>query len=271
MSDMIRKFFPGFRKKIALALGGGAARGLASIGVLKVLETVYGAGKLPFDMIVGTSIGSMIGAAYSAGIPVADIEKKALEFNWPSMLDFGFGRTGLLKGERFQAIIHDLIGGKRFEDLKIPFALTTTDIESGEELVHASGDLTKLVRASCSWPGFFASVEVDGRLLADGGIRNTIPTKAARKLGADLIVAVDPGFAVKKQKIDNAVKALVQSFQIMGEELNTYQARAADIVIKPFLENIDQFDFSQTEFIIQQGEIAASRRVDDILRKVPKR
>lgn len=259
-----------FRKKqkIILALGGGGARGLSNIGVLKVLERSFGREHMPFDMIVGTSIGSLIGAAYCLGTSPEEIEKKAEMFSWPKIVDLGFSSTGLLKGNKFSDIISDIVGNKGFDDLKIPFGLTTTDIETGEECAHTSGDMVRLIRASCSWPGIFSAVEVGGRLLTDGGVRNSIPTKAAKDLGATLILAVDPGFCVKCQKINNAMTALIQSIQIMGEELNAYQARAADVVIKPVLENVDQFDFDRAAEIIAGGETAALDKIRTIKRKL---
>lgn len=240
--------------KRILVLGGGAARGLCNIGVLKALEKEYGYGKLPFDMIVGTSIGSLVGAGYSLGVSASELEKIALGFHWPDLVDIGLRRTGLMKGEKLQQNISDLIGDRGFSDCKIPFALTTTDIENGQELTHVSGDLVKLVRASCSWPGIFSAVDIEGRLLVDGGVRNSVPTKAAKQLGASFIAAVNPGFSVKPRKIDNFLKALVQSIQIMGEELNMYQSLAADIIIKPELKGYDQFDFDSAADIIKQGE-----------------
>ncbi len=258
-----------FRKrKTVLVLGGGAARGLSNLGVLKVMERHFGRDNMPFDMMVGTSIGSLIGAAYCAGTPIDELEEEAVKFGWPTLLDLGFHPTGFIKGDKLENIITEMIRNKGFDDLRIPFAVTTTDIETGQELVHTSGDLIRLVRASCSWPGFFSSVRIDGRLLADGGLRNTIPTKAAYGFGATFVIAVNPGFAVKNQKIDNALKALLQSFQIMGDELNAYQARAADVVIKPVLKDIDQFDFDKAAFIIQQGETAAEKQVKKIKRRL---
>ncbi|HNX91128.1 MAG TPA: patatin-like phospholipase family protein, partial [Candidatus Omnitrophota bacterium] len=152
--------------------------------------------------------------------------------------------------------------------LKIPFALTTTDLQNGEELIHTSGDLVRLVRASCSWPGFFSSVDVDGRMLVDGGLRNSVPTKAAYLLGGTFVVAVNPGFAISSEKIDNAFKALAQSIQIMGEELNAYQAYAADLAICPEIKNVDQFGFDKSEYIMKQGDIAAEAVMEKLKRKL---
>ena len=258
-----------FRKrKIVLALGGGSARGLCNIGVLKVLERHFGRDKMPFDMIVGTSIGSLIGAAYSLGMPLEELERRALGFTWPSLVDLGLYPTGLIKGDKLEKIIVDIIGSGSFDDMKIPFALTTADIETGEELTHDSGDLVKLIRASCSWPGIFSAVEIDGRLLVDGGVRNSVPTKAAQGSGATFVLAVNPGFAVKNQKVHNVMQALIQSIQIMGEELNEYQAEVADVAIKPELKDIDQFDFAKAEMIIKQGELAAEKCMRKLKRKL---
>lgn len=256
------------KQKRILALGGGGARGLCNIGVIKVLEKHFGKGHLPFDMVVGTSIGSLIGAAYCLGTNIEEIERKAHHFKWQNIVDLGFHRTGLIKGDKFAKIIVDIIGKKGFKDMKIPFALTTTVIETGGEMIHTSGELVKLIQASCAWPGVFSAVEVDGMLLSDGGVRNSIPTKAAQELGGTFIIAVNPGFGIKKQKVRNAIEALIQTVQIMGEELNAYQAEVADVAIKPVLENIDQFDFDKAAIIIQNGELAAEKEMTLLKRKL---
>lgn len=256
------------KRKVVLALGGGSARGLAHIGILKVFEKHFGRDKLPFDMIVGTSIGSFIGAAYCLGTPLEELEKMALKFAWPTMVDPGLYTTGLIKGDKLEKIISSIIGDKGFRDMKLPFALTTTDIETGEELVHTSGDLIKLIRASCSWPGVFTAVEIDGRLLVDGGVRNSIPTKAAYEMGATFVVAINPGFAVRHQRIKHVMEAIIQFIQIMGEELNAYQSRVADMAIKPNLPDIDQFGYDKAEIIIHQGELAAEEVIGKLKRKL---
>ncbi len=256
------------RKKVALVLGGGSARGLCNIGVIETLKKNCPNDGIPFDLVVGSSIGSLIGATYCLGIPLSVMKEKALKIGWRDLVDPGVRQTGLLKGEKLEKIIRDVIGDKGFRDMKKPFALTTTNIETGEEIYHTSGDLIKLIRASCSWPGIFSAVNVDGKLLADGGIRNSVPTKVAHKLGADFVVAVNPGFCVKNQKIDNVLKAFVQSVQILGEELNDYQSRLADIAIVPHLENVDQFDFDQANYIISQGRIATEKKMHKIKLKL---
>jgi NTE family protein len=256
------------KRMIALALGGGAARGLCNVGILKQLEKNFGRKKMPFDMMVGSSIGGLVGAAYCLGVPIQKIEEAALTVSSSRLVDFSLNSTGVLKGEKLEKIIKSMLDGKGFEDFEIPFAVTTTDIQTGEELVHTSGELVKLVKASCSWPGFFSSTEIDGRLLADGGIRNSVPTKAAYAMGASFVVATNPGFAISDEKIDNVFKALVQSIQIMGAELNEYQAEIANVVIKPELKNIHQFDFDQAQYIMAQGEQAAHDCMKELKRKL---
>jgi NTE family protein len=223
---------------------------------------------MPFDMVIGTSIGSLIGAAYSLGMPLEELEQRTRDFNWQNLVDLGLFPTGLIKGDKLENLIRECVGDNTFADMKIPFALTTTDIETGEELTHTSGDLVKLIRASCSWPGIFSAVKIEGRLLVDGGVRNSVPTKAAIEAGATFILAVNPGFAVTKNEVNNVLKALVQSIQIMGEELNLYQSEAANIVIKPPLKNVDQFDFDKATYIIKEGELAAEEKIKKIQHKL---
>ncbi|MBN2453404.1 MAG: patatin-like phospholipase family protein [Candidatus Omnitrophica bacterium] len=248
------------RRKVTLVLGGGSARGVAHVGVLKVLERE----KIPIDMIVGTSMGAMIGAAYSVGMPISVMEDHAYKFVTKRLLDPTMPKMGLLAGDKLEANIKALVDDKQFEDCRIPLAIVTNDIETGEEVIFRKGNLTKVVRASCSWPGIFNPVRIDGRLLCDGGIKHSVPTKIARSLGADYIIAVDVGFCVRKGKVDNIFQMIVQSFQIMGEELNHYQSRDADSIIKVFLPNIDQAAFEKGREIVAHGIEAAEAAVGRI-------
>ena len=237
------------RPRVTLVLGGGSARGLAHIGVLKVLERE----KIPIDMVVGTSMGAFIGAAYAMGVPVAKIEAEAYKFSINRLLDPTMPKIGLLAGDKLEKTIQELLNHKTFHDCRIPLAVVTTDIETGDEVVHREGDLTRIVRASCSWPGIFNPVRIDGRLLSDGGIKSSVPTQIALSLGAQYIIAVDVGFCVKKGKITNIFQVILQSFQITGEELNKYQGYEADTVIKIALEDIDQAAFNRSKEIVAEG------------------
>lgn len=254
-----------FKKpKIVLALGGGAARGIANIGVLKVLHREG----IPIDLVVGTSIGGLIGAAYCLGVHPYYMEKVALKFSWKKLADFSISRISLIKGKKLTKFVSDFTDKKTFKDMKIPFAITTTDIETGEEQLHTKGNLQKLIRASCSWPGIFAPVIIDGRKLTDGGIRNSIPVKMAKRLGATKIIAVDIGFCVRKGKISNLFQMFIQSIQILGEELDAYQSKQADVIIKPKLHNIDQFAFNRAKTAIRDGEEAAKEAIPKIRKKL---
>jgi NTE family protein len=168
---------------------------------------------------------------------------------------------GLLSGGKLETAIRDLVDNKKFSDCRIPFAAVTTNIETGEEVVHQTGDLVKVIRASCSWPGIFNPVRIDGKLLVDGGIKNSVPTKIARSLGADYVLAVDVGFCVKTGTIKNIFQMILQSFQITGEELNKYQSYDADFVIKVDLGNIDQAAFEKAREAIHKGVEAAKKAI----------
>lgn len=250
-------FLKGPRKKVTLVLGGGSARGIAHIGVLKVLERE----KIPIDNIIGTSMGALIGAAYALGMPTSRMEDYAHNFTMKKLLDPTMPAMGMLAGEKLEQRVRDLLDDKTFEDCKIPVAVVTNDIETGEEVIFKKGPLVKVVRASCSWPGIFNPVRIDGRLLSDGGIKHSVPTKMAKDMGAEYILAVDVGFCVRKGRVENIMQMIVQSFQIMGEELNQYQSRDADAVIKVFLPNIDQAAFERSREIIAKGAEAAEASV----------
>ncbi|MDP3804641.1 MAG: patatin-like phospholipase family protein [Candidatus Omnitrophota bacterium] len=245
-------------------LGGGSARGLAHIGVLSVLERE----KIPIDSIVGTSMGALVGAAYSVGQSIRNMEDKAYKFSANKLLDPTIPRMGLLAGERLEASIIDLIGDKGFGDCKIPLAIVTTDIQTGEEIVHRSGNLVKVIRASCSWPGIFNPVKIDGRILTDGGIKNSIPTRIAKAQNADYILAVDVGFCVKRGEIKNIFQMILQSFQITGEELNKYQSIEADLVIKVDLCDLDQMAFERSREAIEKGEKAAELLITQLKKDI---
>lgn len=244
------------KKKVVLVLGGGSARGIAHIGVLKVLERE----KIPIDMIVGTSMGALVGAAHAVGIPMKRMEEKAYAFSANMLIDPTIPKMGLLAGNKLENVIRDVIENRTFKDCRIPLAIVTTDIEANEEVVYQNGDLVKIIRASCSWPGIFNPVNMGGRLIVDGGVKNSVPTSAAKTLdGYDYTIAVDVGFCVRKARIENALQMILQSFQIMGNELNKYQARAADVAISVELGDFDQTAFGRAREAVAKGVEAAEK------------
>lgn len=177
------------KKKIGLALGSGAARGLAHIGVLKVLEREG----LSVDCISGSSIGAVIGALYASGVPVTQMEEVACGVNWAQLarlIDPILPTSGLIDGRKVSAFFNELLPARTFEELSIPLAVTATDVESGEALTIRRGDLHEALRAAISFPGIFTPVAFDGRFLIDGGVSNPVPIDIVRELGAEVTVGV---------------------------------------------------------------------------------
>jgi len=255
------------KKKVALVLGGGSARGFAHIGVLKVFQRE----KINFDLVVGTSIGAFIGAYYALGEDITRAEDIALKYDVRESLDIMLPPVmGLIKGERIYNVIKDLLGETRFSDTKIPFVAVAADIENGQEYVFTEGSIAEAVRVSCSYPGIFVPQRINNHLLVDGGIVNTVPVSVAKRMGADIVVAVDVGFCVQAGEIKNIFGVILQAFQITGDVLNRYQAMEADIIIKPDLGSINQLDFASAAIAIQKGEIAALEKLKVVKKRVKK-
>ncbi len=246
------------KKKIALVLGGGSARGLAHIGALKVFQKE----NIKFDLIVGTSIGAFIGAYYALGKDIMGAEEMALKFKANDNLDITIPPAmGIIKGNRIYEIIKVMLDNKAFSDAKVPVAVVAADIENGEEVVFTEGPLAEAVRVSCSYPGIFVPHRIGGRLLVDGGILNTVPVSVARRMGADIVVAIDVGFCVQAGEIKNIFSIILQTYQIMGDELNRYQSQQADMVIRPDLAGIDQLAFTKPKMAIESGERAVTENL----------
>ena len=255
------------KKKIALVLGGGAARGIAHIGALKVLKRH----KIPINMVVGTSIGSIVGAVYALGVSLKNLEEVALKTGWQDLANFALSKTGFLEGKNLERVIREAIEEKGFSDLKMPLAIVTTDIESGEEFVITSGDLAKSIRASCSIPGIFIPARIEGKMLVDGGLRSTVPSEVAKRIGADFVIAIDVGYCVRKGKISNIFQVLFQSIQIIGNELSKHERMPSDVVIEvPLGQDIDQMAFDKAAEIISIGEKAAEAAMPGLLAQMKK-
>ncbi|NQU74326.1 MAG: patatin-like phospholipase family protein [Candidatus Omnitrophica bacterium] len=254
------------KKKKALVLSGGSARGIAHLGAIRVLKREG----IEFDLVVGTSIGALVGAAYCLDRSLDEIEQMALRITATDLLDVTISRMGLTEGNKLENIIREIVGDKTFKDMKVPLAVTAIDVEAGLDVYFTEGeDLVKTIKASCSLPGIFKPVEFDGKLLIDGGMRQHLPTEIAKKLGADFIVAVDVGFCVKKGKINSMLGVIMQSIQIMGQELSAGQAKKADILICPQLGNdIDQLAFNQAAFIIEKGKEATEKALPELKKYV---
>jgi len=282
--------------KVGLALGGGGARGLAHIGVLKVLERE----NIPIDLITGTSMGAIIGGVYALKKDISAIEKiaekysKISEFN----IDFSFSekerkdkpfflkkmsdflkkgyilnlelrRKYINDGGGVKEIIKDLVDDKAFTDTKIPFAAVAADLVKGEKVILTQGKLFDALLASASIPGMFPSVTLDKKILVDGGIVDVVPIEAAQSLGANFVIGVNVSQTIKKrEEFNNAVEIFFRSDSITSAELRKLQLSFADVVITPKVGRFHWSDFSKPEQCVREGEIAAQNTISELNQKL---
>lgn len=250
--------------KIALALGGGAARGFAHVGVIKALESQ---GIVP-DIIVGTSAGSFVGALYAAGYSAFDLQRVAMQLDDSVVSDWTLPDRGFIKGEALQNFVNHAVQNRPLEKLNKPFAAVVTDLQTGEEVVFRVGNTGMAVRASSSVPGVFRPVAINGHDYVDGGLTSPVPVRAARNMGADIVIAVDissrPGFGKTRDTID----VLMQTFSIMGRSIRTYELAGADVVIRPDTGAIKPADFNSRHLVILEGERAGLAAIPAIRQKI---
>ncbi|NML26754.1 patatin-like phospholipase family protein [Zoogloea dura] len=254
----------GRKPRIALALGGGAARGFAHIGVIKALETN---GILP-DIVVGTSAGSVVGALYAAGHGPFDLQKLAIQLDESSVTDWSLFDRGVIKGEALERFINTHVGNKPLEGLKRRFAAVATDLQSGEPIIFQRGNTGTAVRASSSIPGVFPPVAINGREYVDGGLVAPIPVREARSMGADLVIAVDISGRPSGKKNQGSVDVLLDTISIMGGALGKVELADADVVIRPELRGLPATNFQQRHEAILEGEkvgFAAVARVREAI------
>ncbi len=286
-----------------MALGGGGARGLAHIGVLKVLEDEG----IAIDIITGTSSGALIGALYACGFDASSIERKGLEFlespeykrarlefledemgeggstrlkkivsyaKWKLIYNLSLVKLALVSEKRIEAIVNSIIPDKNIEDLKIPFACVSTDLTSNKELSFTRGPLKEAVRASITIPGLFPPLKWEGRRLVDGGAVNLVPVDIAFKLGADLVVAVDVKGAFPRsspQEMKTGLDVILRTGYISGLFLNELQLKEADLVIRPEVNNVHWVNFNKLDYCVKKGEESTRAELVDIYRLIRKR
>jgi NTE family protein len=270
------------KKKIGIALGGGSARGMAHIGVLEILEKEH----IPIDMIAGTSAGAIVGALFAKGMSAAEIKKEVLEIDlmkrW-QLIDILLPKTGFIGGKKLIALLEGYIGDVDFSELKIPFACTSTDIMTGEEVIIDKGSVLEGVRASISVPIIFAACEHSGRFLVDGGLVDQVPVDVVKSMGADIVIAVNvsPHLPDVRNRIyiDEAVShhspqvkepniytIMMNYMSIMNSQSIAPSLKRADIVIEPRLAEISFTDFKKAEQCILEGEFAGIDALLDIKR-----
>nr|WP_132770309.1 patatin-like phospholipase family protein [Tepidibacillus fermentans] len=248
------------KPKIGLALGSGGARGLAHIGVLRVLEEH----NIPIDYISGSSMGSLVGALYANGNDLNMLEKLAIHLKRKYWVDFSVSKLGLVSGEKIKELIRILTHGKNIEDLSIPLAIVATDIENGERVVFREGPIFQAVRASISIPGIFVPETVNGRILVDGGVIDRVPVHAVRDMGADFVIAVDVGLYDSKMKVNSIFDVIAQTIDIMERQNLYHQIIAADYVIRPEVGHNSSISFTNIENIIAEGYRIAKESMNEI-------
>lgn len=259
-------------KKIGLALGGGAARGIAHIGVLRALE----ANHIKIDCIAGTSAGAVAGAAYARGTSPDALKEMAVSMgvrDWASLADVRIPHGGFIAGNRIVSLLKVIIGEADFKDLKLPFACVACDLYSGEEVVINRGSVLEGVRASISIPLVFSVVEYEGRYLVDGGLINQVPVNVVRSMGADIVIAVNvipalnnrqKKWITKKAKQPGIFDVMMQVIDITNVKTVRDSLEGADVVINPDTRDFNSADFHQVKELILQGEIAGELAIPEI-------
>jgi NTE family protein len=247
---------------IGLALGGGFARGIAHIGVLKVLE----AEDIPVGFVAGTSVGALIGAAYCSGVSPTELEQIASKVRFRDLARWTLSRYGFATNLRMISFLNKVLKVKTFEELQIPLAVTATDFASGEGVVFRSGPLADPVRASCAYPGVFLPVTVDGRLLVDGMLAHALPTQPLRDMGAGRVIAVSlrSNWATGGEGPKHIFDVIGQCFAI-AQNMNSAQARkSADLIIEPDVTGYRYDDFEHSSELVLLGERSTRAALPEI-------
>ena len=253
------------RPLIAYALGSGAARGFAHVGVLNALDE---AGISP-DIIVGTSSGGIVGALYASGIRGDELSRVALELQRDEVFDYTASRRGVITGKSLQTFVNERLDNRLLQDLDITLAIVATDLRSGQKTVFTHGDAGLAVRAGSSFPGLFKPAMIDDREFVDGGVRSPVPVDTALDLGADIVIAVDVGQPPSSEaEINGWIDVLRQSYFIMARVLSAVELERAQVVIRPDIGDMSMLDFHLREKAIEAGESAAEAMIPSIQRAI---
>jgi len=243
--------------RIALALGGGAARGFAHVGVIQILEEAG----IRADLVVGTSAGSLVAALLASGKTGAQLQQIADSMDESTFADWTlpiFSR-GVLRGEALARYVSKQVNGQLIENLAMPLGIVATDLNSGAGVLFRRGDIGTAVRASSAVPALFQPVRISGRDYVDGGLVSPVPVRYALQMGAGLVIAVDISSAPEANAANDSLQILLQTFSIMGKSINNFELREADIVVRPELNAVASSDFSSRQRSIQAGRQAMQR------------
>ncbi len=248
--------------RIGLALGGGAARGFAHVGVIQVLEE---AGIKP-AYVAGTSAGSLVAALYASGRNGAQLQQVAETMEEAAFTDWTlpFFSRGMLRGEALARYVNAQIGNKLIEDMPVPLGIVATDLNSGQGVLFQRGDTGSAVRASSAVPSVFLPVRIAGREYVDGGLVSPVPVRYARQMGAELVIAVDISSSPEGNPAGDTLQILLQTFAIMGKSINSYELRDADLVIRPALPGVKGSDFTARRRAIEAGRLAMQQALPQL-------
>jgi len=250
--------------KIALVLGAGSSKGFAHIGVLKILES----NRVPIHLIVGTSVGSLVGSLYAYGYSAFELQKISFSIGKGDIIDLTIPDNGFIKGEKLEEYVNAMLKNTPMDRLKIPFYAVATDVQNGEEMVFGKGNTGAAVRASCSIPGVFRPVKIGNKMYVDGGVVSPVAVEAARRFGANIVIAVDISTSVERNLPEYTTETILQSFNIMYSKLAAIQLSTADVVIKPKVGHIGSSDFSKRHEAILEGEKAALEALPQIMQMI---
>lgn len=240
--------------RIGLALGGGAARGFAHVGVIQVLEE---AGIRP-DYVTGTSAGSLVAALYASGKTGAQLQQVADSMEEAAFADWMlpiFSR-GVLRGEALARYVNQQVGSRLIENMVLPLGIVATDLNSGQGVLFQRGDTGTAVRASSAVPSVFQPVSISGRDYVDGGLVSPVPVRYARQMGAELVIAVDISSAPEGNPAGDSLQILLQTFAIMGKSINGWELKEADLVVRPALGGVRSADFASRRRSVEAGRVA---------------
>jgi len=248
--------------KIGLALGGGAARGFAHIGVIQVLEEAG----IRVDLVVGTSAGSLVAALYASGQNGQGLQRVAQSMDEATFSDWRWPlfKPGVLRGEALARFVAAQVRGQQIQDLPLPLGVVATDLQSGQGVLFQRGDVATAVRASSAVPAVFQPVSIGGRDYVDGGLVSPVPVSQAQKMGAELVIAVDISNDPESQVTQDTLQVLLQTFTIMGKSINAFELRSADLVIRPQQKGLASASFASRQAAIQAGRQAMTAQLPQL-------
>lgn len=250
--------------RVGLALGGGAARGFAHIGVIQVLEEQG----IAVDLVAGTSAGSLVATLYASGRNGKALAELATTMDETAFADWAFPGRGLLRGDALARYVRESTGGRTIEQMGLPLGIVATDLDSGQPILFQRGDPGQAVRASSAVPAVFQPVRIGGREYVDGGLVSPVPVRFARQMGAQVVIAVDISQVPDGAPTGDALRMLLQTFAIMGRSINHFELREADVVLRPKLPGVSGADFSSRKQSIQAGREAARAALADIKARI---